>query len=366
MNPVSLFDMEAMAEQTMPHHKWTFVDAGAADEITVRRNREAFDEITVNPRFLVDVGSRDSSVEVLGERIDFPVMIAPAGSQRDVHPDGERATAAAAGRRGTLYTLPTGSGYSIEEVAEVADGPLWFQLYHFDDEVTELLVTRAKAAGYKAICLTVDTPSPSPKERDVRNAYTRTPGAYWGSLRRPVDRSDLIERRAVGIPDAADWAPPEFNGLTWDRLDWLRGLTGLPLVIKGIRTMEDAVLCAEYGADAIVVSNHGGRQLDCTRASVETLPEIADAVGDSLEVYLDSGVRRGMDALKSIALGARGVFVGRPLFWGLAHGGQSGVEKMLDIMRTEFDRAMAYCGCRTVADINRGLVSLGSDFRTRV
>ena len=366
MNPVSLFDMEDMAEQVMPHGKWTFVDAGAADEITVRRNREAFDEITVNPRFLVDVGDRDSSVEVLGERIDFPVMIAPAGSQRDVHPDGERATAAAAGRLGTLYTLPTGSGYSIEEVAEVADGPLWFQLYHFDDEVTELLVTRAKAAGYKAICLTVDTPAPSPKERDVRDAHVRTPGMYWGSLRRPVDRTDLIERRDVGIPDMADWAPPRFTGLTWERLDWLRGLTGLPLVIKGIRTLEDAVLCAEYGADAIVVSNHGGRQLDCTRASVETLPEIADAVGDSLEVYLDSGVRRGMDALKAIALGARGVFVGRPLFWGLANGGQAGVERMLDILRTEFDRAMAYCGCRAVADINRGLVSLGSDFRTRV
>ena len=228
-----------------------------------------------------------------------------------------------------------------------------------------MLVTRAKAAGYKAICLTVDTPAPSPKERDVRNAHTPTPGLYWGSLLRPVDRSDLIMRRSVGIPDMMDWEPPEYSGLTWERLDWLRNLTGLPLVIKGIRTLEDAVMCAEYGADAIVVSNHGGRQLDCTRSSIETLPEIADAVGDNLEVYLDSGVRRGMDALKAIALGARGVFVGRPLFWGLANGGEAGVRKMLDIMRTEFDRAMAYCGCRTVDDIHRGLVSLNSDFRTR-
>ena len=365
MKPVSLFDMEDMAERVMPFHKWTFVDAGAADEITVRRNREAFEEITVNPRFLVDVSDRDSSIEVLGEKIDFPVMVAPAGSQRDVHPDGERATAAAAGALGTLYALPTGSGYSIEEVAEVATGPLWFQLYHFDDEVTELLVTRAKAAGYKAICLTIDTPAPSPKERDVRIDHERTPGLYWGSLLRPVDRSDLIDRRGVGIPDMADWAPPEYTGLTWDRLDWLRDLTGLPLVVKGIRTREDAIMCAEYGVDGIVVSNHGGRQLDCTRASIETLPEIADAVGDRLEVYLDSGVRRGMDALKAIALGARGVFVGRPLFWGLANGGQPGVEKMLDILRVEFDRAMAYCGARTVGDIHRGLVSLDSEFRTR-
>ena len=229
-------------------------------------------------------------------------MIAPAGSQRDVHPDGERATAAAAGAMGTLYALPTGSGYSIEEVAEVATGPLWFQLYHFDDEVTELLVTRAKAAGFKAVCLTIDTPTPSPKERDLRNAHARTPGLYWGSLR---DRMDLVERREVGIPDMADWTPPGYTGLTWDRLDWLKDLTGLPLVVKGIRTIEDAVMCAEYGADGIVVSNHGGRQLDGTRASIETLPEIADAVGDNLEIYLDSGVRRGLDVLKAIALGAR-------------------------------------------------------------
>ena len=363
MNAVSLFDMEAMAKQVMPHNKWEFVDAGAADEITVRRNRAAFEDITVNPRFLVDVSDRDLSTEVLGEKIDFPVMIAPAGSQRDVHPDGERATAAAAGAKGTLYALPTGSGYSIEEVAEVATGPLWFQLYHFDDEVTEILVTRAKAAGFKAVCLTIDTPTPSPKERDLRNDHARTPGLYWGSLR---DRMDLVERREVGIPDMADWAPPNYTGLTWDRLDWLRDLTGLPLVVKGIRTIEDAVACAEYGVDGIVVSNHGGRQLDGTRASIETLPEIADAVGDNLEVFLDSGVRRGSDVLKAIALGARGVFVGRPLFWGLANGGQAGVEAMLEILRAEFDRAMAYSGCRNVSEIHRGLVSLNSDFRTRV
>ena len=363
MNPVSLFDLEAMAKQAMPHNKWEFVDAGAADEITVRRNRAAFEDITVNPRFLVDVSNRDLSTEVLGEKIDFPVMIAPAGGQRDIHPDGERATAGAAGEMGTLYALPTGSGYSIEEVAEVATGPLWFQLYHFDDEVTEILVTRAKAAGFKAVCLTIDTPSPSPKERDVRNEHTRPPGLYWGSMR---DRMDLVERREVGIPDMADWAPPTYTGLTWDRLDWLRDLTGLPLVVKGIRTLEDAVMCAEYGADGIVVSNHGGRQLDGTRASIETLPEIADAVGDNLEVFLDSGVRRGLDVLKAIALGARGVFVGRPLFWGLANGGQSGVSTMLEIMRTEFDRAMAYAGCRNVSEIHRGLVSLNSEFRTRV
>ncbi len=355
MRPVSLFDLEAMAKQVMPHNLWDFVDAAAFDEITKRRNRIAFDEISVNPSFLVDVNDRDASTSVLGERISFPVMIAPAGGQRAVHPDGELATAQAAGDAGTLYALPTSSGYSIEEVAAAATGPLWFQLYHFSDEVTEILVTRAGAAGYKAICLTVDTPSPSPKERDLRNGFTTSPDAVWGSLR---DRPDLVQQRQVGVPDAADWAPPRFTGLTWSRLDWLRSLTGLPLIIKGIRTAADAALCAEHGVDAIIVSNHGGRQLDGTLSSIETLPAIAGAVGSSLEIYLDSGIRRGMDVLKALALGASAVLMGRPLFWGLAVDGRDGVRTALEILRTEFDRAMAYCGRTRVADIDRSLVSL--------
>lgn len=282
MNPVSLFDLEKMAKQVMTHNSWDFVDAASGDEITKRRNRAAFEEITINPNFLVDVGNRDLSVEVLGEKIDFPVMIAPAGGQRSVHPDGEQATARAAGSAGTLYTLPTSPGYSIEEVAEVATGPLWFQIYHFNDVVTELLVTRAKAAGYKAICLTIDTPVASPKERDVRNDMMRRPGQFWGSLR---DRPDLVALRGVGIPDMADWNPTGYTGLTWDRLGWLKDLTDLPLVVKGVRTVGDAIQAAEYGADAIVVSNHGGRQLDGTRSSIETLPEIAGAVGAGLRSF---------------------------------------------------------------------------------
>jgi isopentenyl diphosphate isomerase/L-lactate dehydrogenase-like FMN-dependent dehydrogenase len=346
----------------MPHNLWDFVDAASTDELTKRKNREDFDSITINPRFLVDVGKRDISTTVLGEKIDFPVMIAPAGGQRHVHPDGERASAAAAGSLGTLYALPTGSGYSIEEVAEVATGPLWFQLYHFNDEVTELLTKRAKAAGYKAVCLTVDTPVASPKERDVRNHFQRDPSLYMGSLR---DRPDLTSKRDVGIPDMADWSPPGYAGLTWDRLEWLRSLTGLPLIIKGIRTVEDAIMCAEYGVDGIVVSNHGGRQLDSTRSSIETLPGISDAVGNSVEIYFDSGVRRGMDVLKALALGARAVLVGRPMLWGLAINGQEGVRNMLEILRVEFDRALAYTGRTSVAELDRSVVNLPCDCWTR-
>ncbi len=355
MEPTSLVDLEAWAKQQMPHDLWDFVAGGSADEITLSRNRTAFDAITINPRFLVDVSRRDLTTTVLGQTISFPVMIAPAGGQRQIHPEGERATARAAGAAGTLMALPTSSGYGLEEVAEVAPGPLWFQLYHFNDEVTEILVTRAKAAGYKAICLTVDTPAPSPKERDVRNRFVRVREAHWGSLR---DRPDLVGLRDVGVPDTADWNPTRYTGLTWSRLDWLRSLTGLPLVVKGIRTVEDAALCAEHGVDGIVVSNHGGRQLDSTRASIETLPAIAETVGARMEVYLDSGVRRGMDVLKALALGARAVLVGRPIFWGLAINGEAGVRQMLEILRIEFDRAMAYCGRTSVAQIDRSLVTL--------
>jgi 4-hydroxymandelate oxidase len=355
VEPVSLYDFEKLAQQRMPYDMWTFVDAGATDELTLRRNRAALDAITINPRFLVDVNNRDMSTTVLGQRISFPVMIAPAGGQRHVHPEGERATAKAAGAAGTIYALPTSSGYSIEEVAEVATGPLWFQLYHFSDVVSELLVKRAKAAGYVAICLTIDTPLPSPKERDVRNQFAPSRQLTWGSLR---DRPDLMRERYMGTPDMADWFPPNYVGLTWERLDWLRSLTGLPLVIKGIRTVEDARRCAEYGVDGIVVSNHGARQLDGTLSSIETLPAIADAVGDRLEVYFDSGIRRGLDVLKALALGARAVLIGRPLFWGLAFNGEDGVRRVLEILRVEFDRAMGYCGRCNVAELDRSVVSL--------
>ena len=179
MDPVNLYDMETLAKQTMPHNMWTFVDAASNDEITKRRNRDSFDRIMVNARFLRDVSERNLSTTVLGEKIDFPVMVAPTGGQRQAHPEGERATATGAGRAGTLYTLPTSSGYSIEEVAEVATGPLWFQLYHQDDEVTEILVKRAKQAGYKAICLTVDTPVGSPER-------ARHPQSLHGAARSPL------------------------------------------------------------------------------------------------------------------------------------------------------------------------------------
>ena len=258
---------------------------------------------------------------------------------------------------GTLFALPTASGYSIEEVADVATGPLWFQLYHSADDITENLVVRAKNAGYKAICLTVDTPTAAAKEKDLRNNFRRIDHLHNGSFR---DNPEWARRRDIGPRDFADWDVTGFRGLTWERLDWLKSLTDLPLVVKGVRTVRDAVMCAENGVDGIVVSNHGGRQIDRTLSSIETLQSITEAVGDRLEVYLDSGVRRGTDAFTAMALGAKGVFVGRPLFWGLSYDGADGVKLMLDILRSEFDRAMAYCGFTGVSEINSSAVHIPS------
>ena len=242
-----------------------------------------------------------------------------------------------------------------EEVAEVASGPLWFQLYHSNDEITEFLVKKAKNAGYSAICLTVDGPTSAPKEKDLRNNFKRKPELYNGSFR---ERPEFARSTDIIAPDFSDFSPGKYQGLTWERLDWLKSLTNLPLVIKGIRTVRDALLCAEYGADGIVVSNHGGRQIDRTLSSIETLYPITQAVGESLEVYFDSGIRRGSDAFMALALGARGVFVGRPTFWGMAYQGAEGVKLMLDILKSEFDRCVAFCGYRNLSEIEIGSVNI--------
>ena len=359
MDVVSLRDLERIARERTAKDMWDFIDGAAFDEISKRRNESKFEELTLNPSYLIDVADRDLSTTVLGENISFPVMIAPAGGQRQHHPKGELATSIGAGMADTLYALPTGSGYSIEEVAQVATGPLWFQLYHSDDEITEYLVKRAKLAGYSAICLTVDVPTYGAKEKDLRNDFKRIDNLHNGSLR---DRPDYLKRKDIGPRDFADWETTGYSGLTWERLDWLKSLTSLPLVVKGIRTVRDAVMCAEHGVDGIVVSNHGARQFDRTLSTIETLGSISRAVGDRLEVYLDSGIRRGSDVLMAMALGARGVFVGRPLFWGLSYGGAEGVKLMLDILKAEFDRALSYCGFRSVSEINRSSVNIPSNW----
>ena len=352
LDPINLYDYEARAKQVLPHNTWDFIDAGSMDEFTTRRNRTAFEELTLRPRFLRDIGEIDISTTVLGEEISLPVMIAPAGSHMVAHPDGELATVRGAGMSNTLMELSTSSNYSMEEVSEAATGPLWFQLYHRGYDLTEMLVHRAEEAGFKAICLTVDTPVPSPKERDLRNQHTR---AFELGNFRAMDRP---ESEISGTDETPGWAVSRAVPITWKELEWLRGLTSLPLVLKGIRTAEDAHIAVESGVDGIQVSTHGGRQLDSTMGAIEMVPEVVDAAKGRAEVYVDSGVRRGTDVLKALALGARAVAIGRPLFWGLAVDGANGVHGVLELLREEVTRAMAYCGQTSVRDLESNLINI--------
>jgi len=355
-DPINLYDYEERAKLTLPHNDWDTIDAGAMDMFTTRRNRTAFEALTLRPRFLRTVEERNLSTTVLGEKISMPVVIAPAGSHMRAHPEGEVATARGAGMSDTLMMLSTSSNCSMEEVSQAASGPLWFQLYHRGYELTEMLVHRAEEAGFKAIVLTVDTPVPSPKERDLRNNTIRT--NELGNFR----GMDRPRNEISGTDETPGWDVSRTEPLTWSELDWLRGLTQLPLVLKGIRTAEDAHVAVESGVNGIQVSTHGGRQLDMTMGAIEMLPEIADAVKGQAEIYLDSGVRRGSDVIKALALGARAVAIGRPLFWGLAVDGANGVHGVLELMREEVDRAMAYCGQASVEDLDPNLIGIPSDW----
>ena len=352
LDPINLYDYEARAKQVLPHDIWDFIEGGSMDEFTTRRNRSAFEALTLRPRFLRDISHRDISTTVLGERISLPVMICPAGSHMIAHPEGEVATAQGTGMSNTLMMLSTFSNCSMEEVAETAACPLWYQLSHHGYEYTEMLVHRAEEAGFKAICLGADAPIPSLKERDLRNRYVQPfpLGNFRGR------RTTITE--ASGVDEQLAWENSLVPPITWKELEWLRSLTSLPLVLKGIRTAEDAHLAVEHGVEGILVSTHGGRRMDMTMGAIETLPEVVEAVKGRAEVYVDSGVRRGSDVIKALALGARAVAIGRPLFWGLAVDGAEGVHGVLELLREEIDRCMAYCGQSNIRELEPGLVNI--------
>ena len=349
MDPINLYDYEARARQALPHNNWEFIEAGAMDELTLARNRSAFEALALRPRFMRDVTERKLSTTVLGAEISFPVMISPAEDHTNAHSEGELATARGAGMSNTLMICSTTSNSSMEEIAEVATGPLWFQLSHRGHDVSEHLVKRAEAAGFRAIVLTVDAPFPTPKERDIRNRYQH-PGEY-GNFREQ-------QQRVSGGDGELPWETRRSPPLTWKELDWLRSLTNLPLVLKGVRAAEDAYKAVESGVDGILVSTHGARRFDGDMSSIEVVPEVVAATRGRAEVYVDSGVRRGSDVLKALALGATAVSVGRPLFWGLAVNGAQGVHHMLELLREEFDRAMGYCGQHSVDQLEDRLLNI--------
>lgn len=349
MDPINIFDYETLAMERLDIPAWDFYTGGSEDEVTMRANRDAFERIRLRPRALVDVSTCDLHTSALGDRINMPVLIAPVAGQGIAHPDGECATARAAGEVGTLMIVSTESTLSLENVARAASGPLWFQLYIYTYDEARQLIKRAEKAGYEAIVLTVDSPRLGRRERDLRNDF-RTynirafEGAFKGNANHLVDRSD-----------GEDSGPYIGDTLTWEVISWLRSETKLPLILKGIITAEDAELALEHKVDGIIVSNHGGRQLDGTIASIDALPEVLTAVAGRCEVYLDGGIRRGTDILKALSLGARAVLIGRPVIWGLAAAGQKGVRDVLEILRDELELAMVLAGCPTIESITQAL-----------
>jgi len=343
---VSPRDLEAEARRRLDPAVYDFYAGGAADEVTLRANETAFARISLVPRVLTGHCARDLGVDLLGSRADMPVLVAPTAFHRLAHPEGELATAQAVAKAGSIMIVSMASTVAIEQVA-AAGAPLWFQLYIQPDlAFTEAIVRRAEGAGCAALVVSVDSPVFGRRERDLRNGFRELPpGMCCENLRDPADGGQ--PRRIAFPPD-----------LSWADIRWLRERTALPIVLKGIAHPDDARLAVDDGADAIIVSNHGGRQLDTMPAAIELLPPIAAAVGGRVPLLLDGGIRRGTDVVKALALGAVAVAVGRPVLWGLAVAGAHGVLQVLQTLQSELDSTLALCGCGSPVDVTRGLVRL--------
>jgi 4-hydroxymandelate oxidase len=354
--PVNLYDFEAAALARLPRPTRDYYCGGANDEITLERNRAAYEAIPLHYRVLRDVSLRDLSTSVLGIPLSMPIVVAPTACHQLAHPDGELATARAAGAAGTLMMISTLANYAMEDISRAATGPLWFQLYVYRDrDVTRALVERAEAAGCRAIVLTVDAAVGGQRERDVRNDFSLPEGVVMRNLL-PAGR-EFAGLEGVGKGSAATYINSMFDpAISWRDLDWLAAQTKLPVLVKGLVRADDAVRAREHGAQGVVVSNHGGRQLDTSPATIEVLESITTALDGRIEVLIDGGVRRGTDVLKALALGARAVLLGRPILWGLAVDGEQGVRRVLDIMRQELDVAMALAGCCSVDEVDTDLI----------
>jgi isopentenyl diphosphate isomerase/L-lactate dehydrogenase-like FMN-dependent dehydrogenase len=368
-------DARREAYRRLPRGIFEYIDGGAEDEVTLTRNLEAFRSLAFRPRMGVSVSSPVLETRVLGRILTFPVLVAPCGGMRLVHPEGDLGVARGAEQVGIVHIASSASGFSLEDIAAVS-GEHWFQLYRFGyRETMELLVERAQTAGYGALVVTVDTVVPGYREKDFRNGFSysmrvnarnaiklapqllRRPQWLYGYWRdgmpfelpntaSMMGRGNALPVTEMGRGSLASHSP------SWDEIAWIRENWKAPLVIKGILTTEDARRAADAGADGVVVSNHGGRQLDGAPATMAVLPEIVVAVGDELEILLDSGVRRGSDVVKALAMGAKAVLVGRLPVWGLATGGTDGVVRVLQLLRSEMVRTMRLMGCESVHDLD--------------
>ncbi|MBD2126135.1 alpha-hydroxy-acid oxidizing protein [Microcoleus sp. ZQ-A2] len=354
--PINLFEYQTLASQQLSPMARDYYASGSWDEITLRDNRAAFERYKLRPRMLVDVSQRDLSTTILGQSLPLPILIAPMAFQCLAHPEGEIATAKAAAKLGSVMVLSTLATTSMEDVASVrSQTPQWFQLYvHRDRGLTRALVERAHAAGFQALCLTVDAPVLGKREKDTHNQFVLPSDMELANFSRLAHLEISYQPGESGL--FAYFLEQLNPALTWSDLEWLQSLSPLPLVVKGILRGDDAIRAVEHGAKAVMVSNHGGRQLDGAIASIDALSEVVAAVGDQVDVLVDGGIRRGTDVLKALALGAKAVLLGRPVLWGLTLAGEAGVKHVLELLRDELDLAMALSGCAKLQDIDSSLV----------
>ena len=353
--PVSLFDFEPLAKKKMSHAAWEYVNGAAADEITVRWNREALDRIRLKPRVLVDVSKPDPRVTLLGQEMPFPILLAPTASHRAYHPEGELATARAAGARGATMVLSTLANTSVEDVVRAAKSPVWFQLYVQSDRgFTRELVRRAVAAGCKALCLTVDTPISGARNREQRAHLTMPPGVGYPNLTGLKAAEDITTHMARR--ESSIFSTLLSADLTWKDVSWLQSFAGVPVLLKGVLNPDDADHAVKEGVAGIIVSNHGGRNLDTVPATADALPGVVERVAGRVPVLMDGGIRRGTDVLKALALGATAVQIGRPYLYGLGAAGEDGVSGVLKILQQEFLMALALSGRPRIRDIDRSVL----------
>ncbi|HWA08765.1 MAG TPA: alpha-hydroxy acid oxidase [Opitutaceae bacterium] len=349
---VDVSDFEREAKARMPHVSWEYISGAAADELTLRWNRESYDRLRLRPRAMVDVSKLDTRVTLLGREHPFPLLLAPTAYQRLTHPEGDLATARGAHAAGVTMVASIFSSDPIEAIAAAAPQPLWMQLYiQRDRDLTRELVRRAEASGCEALVLTVDTPVLGPRNRELRSRFSLPPGVDRANLR-GLPNALGAHRSTEGAIFSALLDP----SLTWKDVAWLRSITKLPLLVKGVLNPDDAVRAIDAGVAGIIVSNHGARNLDTEPATIDALPEVAAKVAGRVPILVDGGVRRGTDILKAIALGANAVLIGRPYLFGLAVDGAAGVTRVIQIIRRELEMAMAVSGRPKIADIDASLI----------
>ena len=347
---VAISDYEPLARAVMTENAWAYISGGGADELTMRWNREAFDRIRLAGRVLADLSSAHTRVTLLGQELDYPILLAPTAYQRLVHPDGELATIEAASAMKALTVVSTEASVSLEELAARATGPLWFQLYmQHGRAFTRDLVARATGAGYQALVVTVDAPVNGVRYRERRAAFHLPVGVERANFRGLPPNDEVVP----SMVDSPLFSGPVRQATTWRDIEWLISVADVPVLLKGILHPDDARLAMNVGAAGVVVSNHGGRTLDTWPASIDALPAVVEAVDGRGLVLMDGGIRRGTDVLKALALGANAVLIGRPYVYGLAVAGALGVAHVLHLLRAELEVAMALTGCATIADIDR-------------